>query len=110
MYLIFMFKIWTISSIFAKLSLAFLVEYNCYPRKKLKRKETRSISGIRIRTERMRNQIYVLSFSFCKFFISFVIAAMLSILSSLKNHLKESADVNLQKRDSVYNVYEFGEI
>lgn len=61
--LIFMFKIWTISSIFAKLSLAFLVEYNCYPRKKWKRKETRSIRRIRIRTERMRKQIYVLSFS-----------------------------------------------
>ena len=61
--LIFTFKIWTISSIFAKLSLAFLVEYNCYPRKKWKRKETRSIRRIRIRTERMRKQIYILSFS-----------------------------------------------
>lgn len=38
--LIFMFKIWTISGIFAKLSLAFLVEYNCYPRKKWKRKKS----------------------------------------------------------------------
>lgn len=69
--LIFLFKIRTISGIFAKLSLAFLVEYNCYPRKKWKRKEIRSIKRIRIRirTERMRKQIYFLSFSP---FVSFI--------------------------------------
>lgn len=48
---------------------------------------------------------------FCKFFYQFCNCCNVEyILSSLKNHLKESADVNLQKRDSVYNVYEFGEI
>ena len=63
--LIFKFKIWTISSIFAKLSLAFLAEYNCNPRKKWKRKEIRSMMRIRIRirTETMRKQIFFLSFS-----------------------------------------------